>query len=170
MFISPAASSTPDYPLLARQVASILDDERDLASNAAQFSALVFDAIADLNWAGFYFVRPVKRAVPGGPATELLVGPFQGKVACARIAFGRGVCGTSAAERRTIVVDDVHAFPGHIACDSASNAEIVIPLIKDGVLFGVFDIDSPRLNRFSAADKSGLEALVAAFLDATDMR
>jgi L-methionine (R)-S-oxide reductase len=170
MFISPAASSTPDYPLLARQVASILDDERDLASNAAQFSALVFDAIADLNWAGFYFVRPVKRAVPGGPATELLVGPFQGKVACARIAFGRGVCGTSAAERRTIVVDDVHAFPGHIACDSASNAEIVIPLIKDGVLFGVFDIDSPRLNRFSAADKSGLEALVAAFLNATDMR
>jgi L-methionine (R)-S-oxide reductase len=98
----------------------------------------------------------------------LLVGPFQGKVACARIAFGRGVCGTSAAERRTIVVSDVHAFPGHIACDSASNAEIVIPVIKNNELFGVFDIDSPSLNRFTEEDRHGLETLLAVFVAATD--
>jgi L-methionine (R)-S-oxide reductase len=168
MFISSAASTTPDYSLLTRQVESILDGERDLVSNASQFSAFVYDSIAELNWAGFYFVRPAKRAVAGGPGEELLVGPFQGKVACARIAFGRGVCGTAAAERRTIVVADVHEFAGHIACDSASNAEIVIPLVKDGALWGVFDIDSPSLNRFSEADRQGLEALVAAFMAATD--
>lgn len=159
-------SNTDDFSLLARQVSSILDGERDLTSNAAQFSAFVYEAIPDLNWAGFYFARPGKQ----GGTQELLVGPFQGKVACARIPFARGVCGTSAQERRTIVVEDVHAFPGHIACDSASNAEIVIPLIKDGQLHGVFDIDSPVLNRFSEADRIGLEAMVAAFLAATDMR
>ena len=97
------------------------------------------------------------------------MGPFQGKVACARIPFNRGVCGASAAQRKTILVEDVHAFPGHIACDSASNSEIVIPVIKDGVLYGVFDIDSPRLNRFSIEDQQGLEAMVAAFVAATDL-
>ncbi len=158
-------NNTGDYPLLARQVSSILEGERDLTANASQFSALVYSAIADLNWAGFYLLRPGKK----GDAQELLVGPFQGKVACARIPLGRGVCGTSAQERRTIVVTDVHAFDGHIACDSASNAEIVIPLIKDGQLYGVFDIDSPLLNRFSEEDRVGLEAMVQAFLDATDM-
>jgi L-methionine (R)-S-oxide reductase len=159
-----AASEQPDYPLLTRQVASILEGERDLTCNAAQFSAFVYDTILDLNWAGFYLARPASQ----GSGQELLVGPFQGKVACARIPFGRGVCGAAAAERRTIVVADVHAFPGHIACDSASNAEIVIPLIKDGVVVGVFDIDSPSLGRFSDADREGLEAMVAAFVAATD--
>jgi GAF domain-containing protein len=165
MFTTSAASIKPDYALLAKQAASILEDERDLTANAAQFSALIYDTVAELNWAGFYFTRPAKT--PDG-AKELLVGPFQGKVACARIPFGRGVCGTSAAERRTIVVADVHAFPGHIACDSASNAEIVIPVIKNGEIVGVFDIDSPTLNRFSDEDKAGLEALVAIFAAATD--
>lgn len=165
MFTTPTASATPDYPLLARQVASILEGERDMVANASQFSAFVFDTIADLNWAGFYLVRPAKS---GAAAEELLVGPFQGKVACARIPFGRGVCGTAAAERRTILVPDVHAFPGHIACDSASNAEIVIPVIKDGRLVAVFDIDSPSANRFSTQDQQGLENMVAAFAAATD--
>ena len=164
MHITPTASAKPDYAMLVRQVASILDGERDLTANAAQFSAFIYDTVADLNWAGFYLTRPARA----GGADELLVGPFQGKVACARIPFGRGVCGTAAQERRTILVPDVHAFPGHIACDSASNAEIVIPLVKDGVVVGVFDIDSPTLARFDAADQAGLEALVAAFVAATD--
>ena len=164
MHTTPERSTRPDYALLARQVASILEGERDLTANAAQFSALVYDALADLNWAGFYLTVPAKS----GAGQDLLVGPFQGKVACARIPFGRGVCGASAAERRTIVVPDVHAFPGHIACDSASNSEIVIPLVKDGEVVGVFDIDSPLLERFSDEDRAGLEAMVAAFLDATD--
>ena len=163
MHITPTASTQPDYALLTRQVSSILEGERDLTANAAQFAAFVYDTIAELNWAGFYLTRPGKK---GGE--ELLVGPFQGKVACARIPFGRGVCGTAAAERKTILVPDVHAFPGHIACDSASNAEIVIPLLKDGKVVGVFDIDSPALNRFSEVDQRGLEAMVAAFMAATD--
>lgn len=164
MHITPERSIRPDYVLLERQVASILEGERDLTANAAQFSALVYDALADLNWAGFYLAVPARS----GAGQDLLVGPFQGKVACARIPFGRGVCGASAAERRTIVVPDVHAFPGHIACDSASNSEIVIPLVKDGAVIGVFDIDSPSLDRFNEEDRAGLEAMVAAFLDATD--
>ena len=164
MHISPAASSTPDYAMLQRQVASILEGERDFIANAAQFSAFIYDTIADLNWAGFYLTRPAKN----GAGKELLVGPFQGKVACTRIPFGRGVCGAAAFQQRTIVVPDVHAFPGHIACDSASNAEIVIPLIKNNLVLGVFDIDSPTLNRFSEDDRIGLESLLAAFLAATD--
>jgi L-methionine (R)-S-oxide reductase len=168
MFTPIAATIKPDYALLARQAASILEGEHDQTANAAQFSALIYDAIADLNWAGFYFMKPVKQQKANGPSHELLVGPFQGKVACARIALGRGVCGTSAAERRTIVVADVHAFPGHIACDSASNAEIVIPIIKNDVLYGVFDIDSPSLNRFTEEDQIGLETLLAVFVAATD--
>ena len=165
MFTTSAASDTPDYAMLTRQVASILEGERNLVANAAQFSAFVYDTIADLNWAGFYLASPARN---GSGVEELLVGPFQGKVACARIPFGRGVCGTAAAERRTILVPDVHAFPGHIACDSASNAEIVLPVIKDGRLVGVFDIDSPRLQRFSTDDQAGLEAMLAAFVAATD--
>jgi L-methionine (R)-S-oxide reductase len=164
MHITPAASTKPDYTMLTRQVASILEGERDLVANAAQFCAFVYDTIADLNWAGFYLTHPARK----GDGQDLLVGPFQGKVACARIPFGRGVCGAAAAERRTMLVPDVHAFPGHIACDSASNAEIVIPLIKDGKVLGVFDIDSPTLGRFSEEDRAGLEALVAALLAATD--
>jgi L-methionine (R)-S-oxide reductase len=164
MHINPEPSTRPDYGLLVRQVASVLEGERDLTANAAQFSALVYDTLADLNWAGFYLTVPSKS----GDGSDLLVGPFQGKPACARIPFGRGVCGATAVRRETIVVPDVHAFPGHIACDSASNSEIVIPLVKNGKLVGVFDIDSPLLNRFSDEDKAGLEAMVAAFLDATD--
>jgi GAF domain-containing protein len=164
MFISQAPEATPDYSILARQVSSILEDERDLTANAAQFSAFIYQSISNLNWAGFYLLKPSKD----GKIQELLVGPFQGKVACARIALGRGVCGTSASERSTILVPDVHAFPGHIACDSASNSEIVIPVMKDGKILGVFDIDSPSLNRFSDEDQHGLEQLVATFVAATD--
>ena len=164
MHINPERSSRPDYAMLVRQVASILDGERDLTANAAQFSALVYDTLADLNWAGFYLTVPAKK----GDGQDLLVGPFQGKPACARIPFGRGVCGTAAVKRDTIVVPDVHAFPGHIACDSASNSEIVLPVIKDGRLVGVFDIDSPNLGRFSDEDQAGLEAMLAAFIAATD--
>ena len=167
MFETTAASEKPDYALLARQVTSILEGERNLSANAAQFSALVYHSISDLNWAGFYLTTTAKNPTPEFPQ-DLLVGPIQGKVACARIPFKRGVCGTSAAQRQTILVEDVHAFPGHIACDSASNSEIVIPVIKNGVLFGVFDIDSPRLQRFTLEDQQGLEAMVAAFVDATD--
>jgi GAF domain-containing protein len=124
----------------------------------------VYDTLADLNWAGFYLTVPSKK----GEGQDLLVGPFQGKPACARIPFGRGVCGTTAVEKRTIVVPDVHAFPGHIACDSASASEIVLPLVVNGAVVGVFDIDSPVRGRFSDDDRVGLERMVAAFLDATD--
>ena len=164
MHILPDTALKPDYALLRRQVESILDGERDLVANASQFSAFIYDTIAELNWAGFYLTCPSKK----GDGQDLLVGPFQGKVACSRIPFGRGVCGAAAQEGKTQLVPDVHAFPGHIACDSASNAEIVIPLIKDGAVLGVFDIDSPLLNRFSAEDQAGLESLVAAFMAATD--
>jgi len=164
MHINPERSDRPDYALLVRQVTSILEGERDLTANASQFSALVYDTIADLNWAGFYFTVPSKK----GEGNDLLVGPFQGKPACARIPFGRGVCGTTAVKRETIVVADVHAFPGHIACDSASASEIVIPVLKDDRLIGVFDIDSPKLERFSDEDRAGLEAMLAAFVAGTD--
>jgi GAF domain-containing protein len=164
MHINPERSTRPDYGLLVRQVASVLEGERDLTANAAQFSALVYDTLADLNWTGFYFTVPSKQ----GADQDLLVGPFQGKPACARIPFGRGVCGTTAVERKTIVVPDVHAFPGHIACDAASASEIVLPVLKNGKLVGVFDIDSPVPDRFSDEDRVGLEAMVAAFVGATD--
>jgi len=164
MHINPERSDRPDYDLLVRQVTSILEGERDLTANASQFSALVYDTIADLNWAGFYFTVPSKK----GEGNDLLVGPFQGKPACARIPFGRGVCGATAVKRETIVVADVHAFPGHIACDSASASEIVIPVLKDDRLIGVFDIDSPKLERFSDEDRAGLEAMLAAFVAGTD--
>jgi L-methionine (R)-S-oxide reductase len=164
MHINPERSDRPDYDLLVRQVTSILEGERDLTANASQFSALVYDTIADLNWAGFYFTVPSKK----DEGNDLLVGPFQGKPACARIPFGRGVCGATAVKRETIVVADVHAFPGHIACDSASASEIVIPVLKDDRLIGVFDIDSPKLERFSDEDRAGLEAMLAAFVAGTD--
>jgi GAF domain-containing protein len=164
MHINPERSTRPDYDLLVRQVTSVLEGERALVANASQFSALVYDTLADLNWAGFYLTVPSKK----GEGQDLLVGPFQGKPACARIPFGRGVCGTTAVEKRTIVVPDVHAFPGHIACDSASASEIVLPLVVNGAVVGVFDIDSPVRGRFSDDDRVGLERMVAAFLDATD--
>lgn len=167
MFIASQAELHPDYVLLERQLRSLLEAESDFISNAAQFSAFIFESIADINWAGFYLLTASKKSTAAAPIQELLVGPFQGKVACARIPLGKGVCGTSAAERRTILVEDVHAFPGHIACDSASNSEIVIPLIKAGKLVGVFDIDSPSLKRFRPEDQVGLELLVGTFLEMT---
>ncbi|CAO3306035.1 MULTISPECIES: GAF domain-containing protein [unclassified Pseudomonas] len=146
------------YNLLAAQVQALFADERDFIANAAQFSAFLYNQVDDLNWAGFYLNRN----------EELVLGPFQGQVACVRIPFGKGVCGAAAATRQTQRVEDVHAFPGHIACDSASNSELVIPLVKDGRLIGVLDLDSPTVGRFSEADQVGLERLAAIFLALTD--
>ena len=144
-----------DYDLLAAQAASLLEAERDLIANAANFAAFVYWELPDLNWAGFYF------PTDGG---DLLLGPFNGRPACTRLAKGRGVCGAAFASGETIVVDDVHAFPDHIACDAASASEIVVPLRgRDGV-FGVFDIDSPKVARFTDADRAGIERLVAVFV------
>ncbi|MBP3863399.1 MAG: GAF domain-containing protein [Pseudomonas sp.] len=142
------------YTLLQAQLESLLADERDFIANAAQFSAFVYHQLDDLNWAGFYLNRD----------EELVLGPFQGQIACVRIPFGRGVCGAAAASRQTQRVEDVHAFAGHIACDSASNSELVVPLIKDGRLIGVLDLDSPSIGRFSEQDQLGIEALAAIFL------
>lgn len=147
------------YAMLAAQVEALLAGERNLVANAAQLSAFIYQEVPDLNWAGFYFVE-------GGD--QLLLGPFQGKVACMRIPFSKGVCGAAARERRTQRVEDVHAFPGHIACDAASRSELVVPLVQGGRLIGVLDLDSPHPARFSAADQAGIEALVEAFLAATD--
>src|SRR6266516_4821526 len=135
-----------DYAHLAAELVGLLKGEKDFVANAANTSALIFDALPDLNWVGFYLLKE----------GELVVGPFQGKPACVRIALGKGVCGTAAVERKTIVVPDVNAFPGHIACDAASRSEIVVPLISGGDLLGVLDIDSPRLARFDAGDARGL--------------
>jgi GAF domain-containing protein len=142
------------YAGLASDLEALLAGETDLVANAANASALIFDALPDLNWAGFYFLR-------GG---ELVVGPFQGKPACVRIALGKGVCGTAAQEQRSVVVPDVHAFPGHIACDSASNSEIVVPLVQGKGLIGVLDLDSPKLARFDDEDRLGLERLAGIFV------
>lgn len=146
------------YDLLAAQVQALFADERDFIANAAQFSAFLYHQVEDLNWAGFYLNRN----------EELVLGPFQGQVACVRIAFGKGVCGTAAATLQTQRVEDVHAFPGHIACDSASNSELVIPLVKEGRLIGVLDLDSPSIARFSEADQRGLERLASIFLALSD--
>lgn len=142
-----------DYARLRAELSALLGGEHDLVANAANAAALLFGALPEVNWAGFYFLRD----------GELVVGPFQGKPACVRIAVGSGVCGSAAAARRTLVVPDVHEFPGHIACDADSRSEIVVPLIRAGQLLGVLDIDSPRPARFDAADASGLEALAEVF-------
>ncbi|MDD2135268.1 GAF domain-containing protein [Pseudomonas kurunegalensis] len=146
------------YNLLAAQVQALFADERDFIANAAQFSAFLYNQVDDLNWAGFYLNRN----------EELVLGPFQGQVACVRIPFSKGVCGAAAATRQTQRVEDVHAFPGHIACDSASSSELVIPLVKEGRLIGVLDLDSPKVGRFSEADQEGLERLATIFLELTD--
>lgn len=146
------------YDLLAAQLESLLADERDFIANSAQFSAFLFNELEGLNWAGFYLNRD----------EELVLGPFQGKVACVRIPFARGVCGAAARTHETQRIEDVHAFPGHIACDSASNSELVVPLVKDGRLLGVLDLDSPQLARFTAQDQAGIERLVAIFLRLTE--
>jgi L-methionine (R)-S-oxide reductase len=143
---------------LARDLAALLHGERDLVANAANTAALIWDALPGLNWAGFYLYK----------SGELVLGPFQGKPACVRIAIGKGVCGTAAARRATVVVEDVHAFPGHIACDSASNSEIVVPLLKGSELLGVLDLDSPEHARFGAIEARGLEALAKIFVASLD--
>ena len=152
--------SEPDaaYAELARDLGALLSGERDLIANAANTSALIFDALPDLNWVGLYLYK----------SGELVLGPFQGKPACVRIAMGKGVCGTAAARRETVLVEDVHAFPGHIACDSASNSEIVIPLLRGTELLGVLDLDSPKLRRFGAADQRGLETLARIFIQSLE--
>ena len=141
-----------NYERLARQLRDLAAEESWYVPLLANASALLYGALEDLNWAGFYLMR-------GG---RLVLGPFQGKVACIHIPLGRGVCGTAAQRDATLLVPDVHAFPGHIACDSASNSEIVIPIHAGGRVVGVLDIDSPRLNRFDADDQAGLEAFVRA--------
>ena len=148
------ADAESAYRELARDLEALLSGERDLIANAANTSALLFDTLPDLNWAGFYLYK----------SGELVLGPFQGKPACVRIAIGKGVCGTAAQRRETVRVEDVNQFPGHIACDSASNSEIVIPLIRGNELLGVLDLDSPKLRRFDDADQRGLEALAKIFI------
>lgn len=138
------------YDSLASQLSSLLAGERDLIANAANFSSLIFHSLPNLNWAGFYFAKD----------GELVLGPFQGKPACVRIKLGQGVCGAGAAKCQTLIVPNVHEFPGHIACDSASNSEIVVPLMKDSRLIGVLDLDSPLPSRFDEEDAAGLEDLV----------
>jgi L-methionine (R)-S-oxide reductase len=147
------------YASLAQQMAALLEGEPDAIANAANMSALIYQFLPDLNWAGFYFMR--------GP--ELVLGPFQGKAACVRIAVGRGVCGTAVERRESIVVPDVYAFPGHIACDSASRSELVVPLIREGRVLGVLDLDSPNPNRFDDEDREGCEKLVQIYLDASEL-
>ena len=174
-----------DYGLLAKQIVSLAEVDAHWLPVLSNASALLWDALDDINWVGFYLVDPVTvsgaepdagselDATPGAepdvassahePCTpELRLGPFQGKVACVRIPFGRGVCGTAAATKTSQLVEDVHQFPGHIACDSASNSEVVVPIFKDNQVVGVLDIDSPSVARFTQEDLAGLEQVVKA--------
>ena len=148
-----------DYGLLEAQVRSLLADERDFIANAANFAAFVYTELPRVNWAGFYF--------PG--ADGLVLGPFGGKPACTRLPGGHGVCGRSFSNRESVIVDDVSAFADHIVCDSASKSELVVPLLHGGAVYGVFDIDSPELNRFLEGDARGVESLVRAFVDCTPL-
>ena len=152
----PLAGSKPDqYAQLLEQARGLMHGERDRVANAANLSALVFHALPQLNWVGFYFYD----------GAELVVGPFQGLPACIRIPLDKGVCGAAASSRQTQRVADVHAFPGHIACDSASRSEVVVPLYKGETLIGVFDIDSPVPDRFDADDQRGLEEIARIFVE-----
>jgi L-methionine (R)-S-oxide reductase len=154
----PPADKPELYRQLAAQLQALLAGETDLISNAANTAALIYHALPDINWAGFYFLK----------GDDLVLGPFQGKPACTRIPLGKGVCGTAAKERKTLVVPDVQKFPAHIACDTASNSEIVVPLIQNNNLLGVLDIDSPALGRFDEQDQKGLEWLMGIFVDKKD--
>ncbi|HBS62053.1 MULTISPECIES: GAF domain-containing protein [Stenotrophomonas] len=149
-------SKPEQYGQLLAQARALVHGERDRIANAANLSALVYHALPHLNWVGFYFYD----------GTELVVGPFQGLPACVRIPLDKGVCGAAASQRRTQRIEDVDAFPGHIACDSASRSELVVPLVKGDTLIGVFDLDSPSLARFDAEDQAGLEAIAAVFVEA----
>ena len=164
-----------DYGLLAKQIVSLAEVDTHWLPVLSNAAALLWDALDDINWVGFYLLDPVTvtraelSAAPGAapsahePCTpELRLGPFQGKVACVRIPFGRGVCGTAAETKTSQLVEDVHQFPGHIACDSASNSEVVVPIVKDNQVVGVLDIDSPSVARFNQEDLAGLEQVVKA--------
>jgi len=153
------SSKPAAYRELNAQLAALFEGERDGLANCANLAALLYELLPDLNWAGFYFLR----------GEELVLGPFQGRVACVRIALGRGVCGTAARERRTILVPDVHAFPGHIACDARSCSEIVVPLLDGDKLLGVLDLDSPRVGRFEQDDADGLATAVQLLLKHSDL-
>jgi len=154
---STLTGSTPEqYGQLLAQARALVHGERDRIANAANLSALVYHALPHLNWVGFYFFD----------GTELVVGPFQGLPACVRIPLDKGVCGAAASQRVTQRIEDVDAFPGHIACDSASRSELVVPLVHGDTLIGVFDLDSPSLARFDADDQAGLEAIAAVFVEA----
>ncbi len=148
------------YRELLAQAEGLLHGERDAIANAANLSALIYDLVPDLNWAGFYFLKS---------SEELVLGPFQGKVACVRIPVGKGVCGRAVAEGRSLLVEDVMAFPGHIACDSASRSELVVPLAAGSRIIGVLDLDSPYPNRFTPEDRTGIEALSALYVAASDI-
>ncbi|WP_349957703.1 GAF domain-containing protein [Rhizobium sp. ZPR3] len=163
MFVEKAIryDSKPEfYRELADQLKALLDGEHDPIANAANTSALIFQMLPDLNWAGFYFLRQ---------DSELVLGPFQGKPACVRIAVGRGVCGTAVERAQSVLVEDVHAFSGHIACDAASRSELVVPLFRDGKVFGVIDLDSPLPGRFDGDDQAGIEALAAIYTGSSEM-
>ena len=165
-----------DYGLLAKQIVSLAEIDAHWLPVLSNAAALLWDALDDINWAGFYLVDPVtvtgvepdvapsdhELRTPELRTPELRLGPFQGKVACVRIPFGRGVCGTAAETKTSQLVEDVHQFPGHIACDSASNSEVVVPIFKDGQVVGVLDIDSPNAARFTQEDLAGLEQVVKA--------
>ncbi len=146
------------YRPLIEQARRLLEGEPDLVANTANLAALLYHALPDINWVGFYFLRD----------GQLVLGPFQGKTACVRIPLGKGVCGTATQRRETVVVENVHKFPGHIACDAASNSEIVVPLIHEEELIGVLDVDSPRLGRFDDDDRAGLEAMAAVLMAQVD--
>jgi GAF domain-containing protein len=147
-----------NYERLCEDLGALLAGERDAIANAANTAALLYERLESVNWVGFYFQR----------GRELVLGPFQGRPACVRIGLGRGVCGTSAERRETVVVPDVHAFPGHIACDAASNAEIVVPILDGDRLIGVLDLDSPVRGRFDGADALGLERVVSVLRACTE--
>jgi len=147
--------SDPDYKLLAAQTRALVADEADALASAAIFVGLLYNAIADINWLGIYVLR----------GEELVLGPFQGQPACVHIAIGDGVCGTAAATRKTQRIADVHAFPGHIVCDTASRSEVVVPLLVNDTLIGVLDIDSPLLDRFSGDDQQGIEQLCRTYCE-----
>jgi GAF domain-containing protein len=147
------------YQALNTELSGLFADEADGPANTANMCAILFYGLPRLNWVGFYFLR----------GSELVLGPFQGKVACVRIALGRGVCGTAAQRRATTIVPDVRAFPGHIACDAGSRSEIVVPLVQNGNLLGVLDLDSPDLARFDAADQAGLETSSQLLLEKSDL-
>ena len=161
MTLDPALSGAERYRALAASLESLLEGEPDPVANLANASALLAESLPRVNWCGFYLLRD--RGERSGTA-ELVLGPFQGKTACVRIPLGKGVCGTAAARRETVVVPDVNLFPGHIACDAASRSEIVVPIVQGGLLRGVLDVDAPETDRFDEADRNGLEEFVAALI------